>query len=96
MELTEHSDVDMARLHHPGLPGDQVGDVAVEEVVVDFLCHYHAQITGDGKQATGLEGDSGIYAHFWVRREIKSMFKKETRKQGEQEKTLKQEEKTWD
>lgn len=58
-ELTEHRDVDAGRLHHPGLPGHKVGDLTVEEVVVDFLCHRHAQLACDGEQATGLSDDSG-------------------------------------
>lgn len=63
-ELTEHGDIDRVRLHHPGPPGDKVGGLAVEEVVVDFLRHCHAQFTYDGEQATGFDGGSGSYAHF--------------------------------
>lgn len=67
-ELTEHSDVDSGRLHHPGHPGHKVGDLAVKAVVVDLLCHRHAQLTRDGEQAIGLGGDAGSNCHFWMMR----------------------------
>lgn len=86
-ELTEHGDVDTGRLHHLGHAGDKVGELAVEAVVVDLLCHCHAQLTRDREQAVGLGEDCGSDDHFWRARERRSMF---------QGKTVNREGRTWE
>lgn len=65
VKLTEDVDLHPFGLCHPGFSWNQVGDLAVERLVLVLLHYLHAQLTLDREQTTGFTGDSVFHYHLW-------------------------------